>query len=157
MVPLHHMVTIRLNKSNYLLWSAQLLPYLRSFRLIGFLDGTTPAPARMITASTAPGAAQVINPAYIKWYDQDQQLLSGLLSSMSEDSLRDVVMATTAKEVWDSLQTQFASSTRACTLQIRVELATTKKLDLMAVDYFRKIKGWQLRWLLLVPPVATTR
>jgi hypothetical protein len=111
----------------------------------------------MIVASTAPDAAQVINPVYIKWYDQDQQLLSGLLSSMSEDSLRDVVMATTAKEVWDSLQTQFASSTRACTLQIRVELATTKKLDLMAVDYFRKIKGWQLRWLLLVPPVATTR
>jgi hypothetical protein len=70
----------------------------------------------MIAASTAPDAAQVINPAYIKWYDQDQQLLSGLLSSMSEDSLRDVVMATTAKEVWDSLQTQFASSTRACIL-----------------------------------------
>jgi hypothetical protein len=87
------------------------------------------------------GTEQTVNPAYTRWYDQDQHLLSGLLSSMTEDTLRDVVTATSAKEVWDSLQTRFASSTRARTLQVRVELATAKKLDLTAADYFCKIKG----------------
>jgi hypothetical protein len=60
---------------------------------------------------------------------------------MTEDTLYDVVTATSAKEVWDSLQTRFASSTRARTLQVRVELATSNKLDLTAADYFCKIKG----------------
>jgi hypothetical protein len=34
----------------------------------------------------------------------------------------------------------FSSSTRARTVQIRVELATIKKLDLSTADYFTKIK-----------------
>jgi hypothetical protein len=58
------------------------------------------------------------------WYLADQQLLSGLLSSMSEEILRDVIDATTSREVWDSLQKKFSSSTRARTVQLRVELAT---------------------------------
>jgi hypothetical protein len=82
-IPLHHAVTIRLNKSNYLLWRAQLVPFLRSVKLMGYLDSTTPAPAKMIAASTATGAERVSNPAYERWYDQDQQLLNGLLSSMT--------------------------------------------------------------------------
>jgi hypothetical protein len=140
-IPLHHVVTIRLTKSNYLLWRAQLVPFLRSAKLMGYLDGTLPAPAQLIASSTATGAAQVANPAYIRWYDQDQQLLSGLLSSMTEDVLRDVVAATSSKEVWDSLQKKFSSSTRARTVQIRVELATAKKRDSTAADYYHKITG----------------
>jgi hypothetical protein len=106
---------------------------------MGYLDGTLPAPAQKIAASTAGGAEPVSNPAYERWYDQDQQLLSGLLSSMTEDILRDVVGAKTSKEVWDSLQKKFASSTKARTVHIRVELATAKKRDLSAADFFRKI------------------
>jgi hypothetical protein len=60
---------------------------------------------------------------------------------MSEEILPDVVTAKTSKAVWDTLQRQFASATRAHTVQIRVELATTKKRDLLAADYFRKVKG----------------
>lgn len=59
---------------------------------------------------------------------------------MTEDILQDVVSATTAQEAWDTLQHMFSSSTRARSVQVRVELATTKKRDLSAVDYFRKIK-----------------
>jgi hypothetical protein len=53
----------------------------------------------MIVASTAEGAELVSNPTYERWYDQDQQLLSGLLSLMTEDVLYDVVTATSSKEV----------------------------------------------------------
>jgi hypothetical protein len=140
-MPIHQIVTIRLTKTNFLLWRAQLLPYLRSSKLMGYLDDTLPAPAQKIVASTAGGAKPVSNPTYECWYDQDQQLLSGLLSSMTKDILRDVIGAKTSKEVWDSLQKKFASSIKARTVHIRVELATVKKRDLSAADFFRKITG----------------
>lgn len=43
--------------------------------------------------------------------------------------------------MWDSLQKKFSSSTRARTVQLRVELATAQKKDLSATDYFGKIKN----------------
>jgi hypothetical protein len=52
-----------------MLWRAQLLPYLRSAKLIGFIDGTNPAPSQLIAAFSADGAAQIPNPAYDRWYD----------------------------------------------------------------------------------------
>jgi hypothetical protein len=139
--PIHHAVTIRLNKSNYMLWRAQLLPYLRSAKLIGFIDGTNPAPPQLVAASRADGAAQIPNPAYDRWFDQDQQLLSGLLSSMTEDLLLDVMSAKTAKEAWDTLHCMFSSAVRARAVQVRIDLATMKKRDMSAADYFRKIKS----------------
>jgi hypothetical protein len=57
---------------------------------------------------------------------------------MTEDILRDVV---TTKTAWDILNRMFASASRARVVQIRVELATTKKCDLSTDDYFRKIKS----------------
>jgi hypothetical protein len=134
-------VTIRLTKSNYLLLRAQLLPYLRSTKLHGYLDGSLPAPPKQVPASSAPDAELITNPAYERWCDQDQQVLSGLLSSMSADVLPDVVTAKSSKAVWDTLQRQFTSTTHARMVQIHVELVTTKKRDLSATDYFCKVKG----------------
>jgi hypothetical protein len=88
--------------------------YLQSLKLIGYLDGTQVAPEKTVAASTTVGAEQVSNPAYEHWYDQDQQLLSGLLSLMTEEVLRDG--ARSSREIWDSLQKKFASSTKACTV-----------------------------------------
>jgi hypothetical protein len=59
---------------------------------------------------------------------------------MSTDVLPDVVTTKSSKAVWDRLQRQFASATHARTVQIRVELVTTKKRDLSVTDYFRKVK-----------------
>jgi hypothetical protein len=140
-IPLHHAVTVRLKKTNYLIWRGQLLPHLRSNQLLGFLDGTISAPAKQIVSSSADGAQLVPNPEYVKWFNQDQQLLSGLLSSMSEEILPDVNDSGTSKEAWDKLQRMFGSATRARVVQIRVDLATAKKGDLSAGDYFSRIKG----------------
>jgi hypothetical protein len=71
-IPLHHTMTIYLTKVNYLLWRAQLLPYLWSTDLMGYLDGTIPAPEQKILASTATGAEIVVNPTYTTWYNKDQ-------------------------------------------------------------------------------------
>jgi hypothetical protein len=109
-------------------------------KLIGFVDGSTPAPPQLIPASTSTDVVLIANPKYDRWYDQDQQVLSRLLSSMTEVVLGDVVAATSAKEVWDALQRQFASSTRARVIQVRVDLAATAKNDQSAAKYFSRIK-----------------
>lgn len=108
---------------------------------MGLIDGTLAAPPQLIPSLTSAGAELVPNPAYDRWYDLDQQVLSGLLSSMTEEVLEDVASALSAKEAWDILQRMFSSTTRARSVQIRVDLATAKKRDLSAADYFRKIKG----------------
>ena len=108
---------------------------------MGFIDGSTTAPPQQIPSSTADGAELVSNPEYCLWYDKDQQVLSGLLSSMTADVLQDVVSAATSKEAWDTLRRMFSSATRARAVQVCVDLATTKKRDLSAADYFRKIKS----------------
>jgi hypothetical protein len=60
---------------------------------------------------------------------------------MTEDILQDVVTAKMSKEAWDSLQQMFSSSILAHTVQICVELATTKKHGLMWAAYYRKNTG----------------
>jgi hypothetical protein len=50
-----------------------------------------------------------------------------------------VLSAKTSKVVWDYMQKKFSSSSRARTIQIRVELATAKKRTSSAEEYIRKI------------------
>ena len=40
----HNLVTIKLTRDNYLLWKAQIVPYLRGQHLFGFLDNSRLAP-----------------------------------------------------------------------------------------------------------------
>jgi hypothetical protein len=101
---------------------------------MGYVDGSTPAPPKQVPSSTTEGVELVSNPVYDRWDwdDQDQLLLTGLL--------RYVIMTKTARDAWDILNRMFASASRARVVQIRVELATTKKRNLSMDDYFRKIK-----------------
>lgn len=43
-----------------------------------------------------------------------------------------------SEEAWDSLQKDFTSSTKACVMQIHVELATSKKFDMSVINFFCK-------------------
>jgi hypothetical protein len=108
---------------------------------MGYVDGSTSAPSKQVPSSIAEGAALINNPAYDRWHGQDQLLLSGLLPSMIEDVLCDAVMAKTTQDAWDILNRMFGSASRTWVVQIRMELATTKKRDLSVDYYFCKIKS----------------
>ena len=85
---LAQLVTVRLSRENHLLWKAQIVPILRGHQLLGFVNGESTPPARLIPASTAEGAEMVINPAHTVWHAQDQLLLAGILSTPRPTSLR---------------------------------------------------------------------
>lgn len=66
-----------------MLWKAQFLPYLRSQQLFGYVDGTIVRPAASISQVTTDGAMEVPNLAYQQWLQQNQMVLSAILSSLS--------------------------------------------------------------------------
>jgi hypothetical protein len=107
------LITIRLNRGNFLLWKTQAVPALHAAHLFGYVDGTIVAPSPTLTEGTGDAVRQVANPAFLRWYQQDQIVLIALLGSMSEDLVGQMTQLTTSAGVWASLHAMFSSQNRA--------------------------------------------
>jgi hypothetical protein len=113
-------------RDNFLLWQAYILPYLRIQRLLGFITSTIPCPSQTLPASEKDNTP-VLNLAYDLWYEQDQAILSAILSSLSPKVLSQCLFLKTSKELWNKLHNLFAAQSSASTMQIRMRLATRVK------------------------------
>lgn len=136
------LITVRLSRTNFRLWKTQVVPVLTGANVFGYLDGSIPAPSRMITEGAGDAARQVSNPAFQRWFLQDQQVLGALLSNMTEEVLGQMTTPTSAHELWTSLHAMFSATNRACINNIRVQLAGEKKRDMTVAEYFAKMKGY---------------
>jgi hypothetical protein len=101
-------ITIKLDQDNFLLWKAQALPALYSHDVYGFVDGTKAAPRKKVAAAEGR-SEQVANPEYATWFRQDQQVLSGLLGSLTPVVMGHVFLLKTSAEVWGVLDRMFSS------------------------------------------------
>uniref|UniRef100_A0A2N9J5N8 Reverse transcriptase Ty1/copia-type domain-containing protein n=1 Tax=Fagus sylvatica TaxID=28930 RepID=A0A2N9J5N8_FAGSY len=137
----HHLVTIKLTRENYLLWKAQIVPYLRGQHLFGFLDGSRPAPSPYLGLLSNGSSQPQPNPDHQAWLIQDQMILSALISSLSENILAYVVKCTTSRDMWLTLERMFMAHSRARTMNIRYQLSTLKKGDSSIADYFHTFTG----------------
>ncbi|KAK1601065.1 hypothetical protein QYE76_016639 [Lolium multiflorum] len=135
------LITIRLNRGNFLLWKTQAVPALHAAHLFGYVDGSIVAPPPTITEGTGDAARQAANPEFLRWYQQDQLVLIALLGSMSEDLVGQMTQLTTSAAVWASLHAMFSSQNRARLMQIRFQLSNTRKKDLTAAEYFNRMKA----------------
>jgi hypothetical protein len=102
------LITIRLTRDNFLLWKTQAVPALRAAHLYGYIDGTIVKPPPTLVEGTGPDAKEVANPAFLRWFQQDQLVLLALLGSMSEDLVGQMTRLTTSKAVWDTLHAMFS-------------------------------------------------
>ena len=59
---------------------------------------------------------QIPNPAHFQWLRQDSLILSTLMSSMTEGVLGQLVSYATSHQVWQALETNFSSQSRARTI-----------------------------------------
>ena len=108
-----NLITIRLTRENFLLWKTQAVPVLRAQGSFGYVDGSIPAPPETITEGTGDAARVVANPAFLRWYQQDQVVLIALLSSMTEDIIGQLTQLHTSRAVWDALHCwKYAHPTR---------------------------------------------
>jgi hypothetical protein len=135
-------VTEKLNKTNYRLWSAQILPPIRSAQLYNLLIGKEKMPAETVSVTTNGAPMDTPNPEYINWVTRDQALLGYILSSLTREVLMGVMTAMTSADVWSSLAAMYGSCTRARSVNTRIALATTKKGTAKMAEFYSKMKSY---------------
>ncbi|KAK6122801.1 hypothetical protein DH2020_043463 [Rehmannia glutinosa] len=111
---------------------------IKGYGLEGFITGAAKAPASFIMDSETQ--EKVINPEFLLWQRQDHILASWILSSLSENILVLMVGLSSSNEIWCVLETNFASQSKAKTLQYKLQLQTTRKGNLSMREYLSKIK-----------------
>lgn len=141
-----HLITARLSPETYMFWRAQVVSLLRCNLLFGYLDGTLPCPPstlKMRAKDSKPEDPPVVvsNPTYGSWMQQDQAILSAILSSLAIEVSGMVMFAATSLDAWTTLECSFASQSNARSMQIRTQLQKTKKLDSTVTVFFNKIKA----------------
>jgi hypothetical protein len=122
----------------------QVDPILRSNLLFGFVDGSLPYPPEevQVPASDGISASTIDNPKYAAWHQQDQSILSAIVSSLSEGVIGMVMMIPTSREAWETLEASFASQSSAWVMQICATLSKIKKHDFPNADaFFNKVKS----------------
>jgi hypothetical protein len=92
-------------------------PYLLGQGVFHFIDGLVSCPPSHVSDSFA-GSSSTINPSFIRWKQQDQLILSALLSSLSIDVLHLVVDCFTSHCVWRTLEKAFASLSNSRIMQL---------------------------------------
>ncbi|KAB2624056.1 hypothetical protein D8674_015716 [Pyrus ussuriensis x Pyrus communis] len=80
-------VNIKLDRANYPLWLAQILPILKSRDLMGYVDGSLDCPPKHLAGNTA------VNPEYVTWVQRDQMVLSWINGDLSVADYLDRVNA----------------------------------------------------------------
>ncbi|CAL8173510.1 unnamed protein product [Prunus armeniaca] len=128
-------VNIKLDRTNYPLWLAQILPILRSRDLMGYVDGTIVCPSQQLSGSTTT------NPAYTTWVQYDQMILSWINGSLTPSVLSVVASKRTSSATWEALEQRYASTSQNRILFLRNELLQTKKGDLLVADYLDKMNA----------------
>jgi hypothetical protein len=133
-----HMLTIKLTSSNYLLLRNQFVPLLTSQELFGFLDGTIIAPSLMVTDSN--GVTKP-NPSYSSWMHTDQMLLSLLYSSLTEESMSEVLGLQHSHEAWQVLEASFSNKSKTRELQLKDEVQLMQRGFRSIAEFSRLFKG----------------
>ncbi|XP_019193791.1 PREDICTED: uncharacterized protein LOC109187873 [Ipomoea nil] len=128
----HHYISLKLTATNYLFWRAQLVPFLRGQNLYGYVDGTLPCPPETLAGTSTTPA---INPLHAIWVQQDQSILSMLMSSMAEEVLYLAVGHNTSRSVWTSVETALGSASRARSLSLLSQLQGLRQGDSTPAEY----------------------
>ena len=119
-------INLKLTNNNYLLWRMQMKPYLIGQGVFSFVDGSTPCPSSHDFSSTAFVVSAIFNSgpcqAFLAWKQQDQLILSALLSSLSVEVLHLVVDCSTSASVWSTLELALASPSNSQIMQLHGSL-----------------------------------
>ncbi|CAO2143618.1 unnamed protein product [Urochloa humidicola] len=132
-------VTEKLGKSNHGMWKAQVRTAIRGACLQHHLSSDAKVPDTEIVIQVDGKDLKKPNPAHEQWEAEDQQVLSYLLSSISKDVLTQVVSSETAAQAWKTIESMFASQSRAQVVNTRQALSTTKKGNSSVTEYFSKM------------------
>jgi hypothetical protein len=98
----------------------QMLPYLLGQGVFGFVDGFNTCPSSHVLAGD--GISFQVNPLFLRWKQQDQLILSALLSSLSMKVLHLVVGCQSSFSAWHTLEPALASTSNSRIMQLHGSL-----------------------------------
>jgi hypothetical protein len=129
----------KLTKSNYPLWSTQVLLAIRVAHLYDLLIGVEMASTKEIMTMIDDKQVKQVNPMYPAWVARDQAVLGYLLSTLTRETLMHVSWSTTSVEAWKTFGDLYSSQSRVRSVNTRIALATTKKHYMFLSDYYVKM------------------
>ena len=128
-------VPIKLTRDNFLLWKTQIFPLLNFHDLAHIL---TQDP--QISTQINDQGGITVSPEYQAWWRQDQQVLSLIVSSLSESVLSCVIGKNTAKEAWSALSTHCSSTNPSCIMHLHNRLHNNSKGTRCVTEFVQEIQ-----------------
>ncbi|KAM1595047.1 hypothetical protein ACFX10_001388 [Malus domestica] len=128
------MVPIKLKSLNYLPWQALFAPILHRYKLLGVIDGSEPCPSPLLSDRS-------INPAFEQWYEKDQNLLTWLNSTLSEEIIPFTVGVSSSRDLWLKLEQRYGGISDAHIYQLRSRLQSLQKGSQSISEYVQQIKA----------------
>jgi len=110
-------------------------PYLLGQGVFHFVNGLVSCPSSNIFDNSV-GSSSTLNPSFLCWKQQDQLILSALLSSLSVDVLHLVVDCSTSHCVWHTLEKTLASPSNSRIMQLHSSFQDQEQL-----------RGWAVVWI----------
>lgn len=106
-----HFFMVKLDNNNFLIWKQQVFSAIKGYGLQRFDFGGGEIPKRFFSQEDARFGR--FNQEFLEWEQQDQLLMSWLLSSISEPILPLMVGCETSFQVWGKLEQYFTVQTKA--------------------------------------------
>lgn len=142
---LNQVTSIKLDRTNYLLWQNIVIPILKSYKLEGHLSGKIPAPEMTIVlppSEDEPEGLKIPNPEYDIWLAADQLLVGWLYNSMTPEIATQVMGHDEAKKLWDSVQEYYGVQSRSQEDYNRLMLQQTRKGTMKMYEYLDTMKKY---------------
>jgi len=134
----HQVISLKLTNTNYLYWRMQMKPYLLGQRVFDFVDGSNSCPSPHILA--ADGVSLQVSQLFLCWKQQNQLILSALLSSLSMEVLHLVVDCPTSCSVWHTLEQALAFTSNSRIMQLHGSLQDLRQGDDSVTQFLQKVK-----------------
>jgi len=135
----HQVISLKLTNTNYLYWRMQMLPYLLGQGVFGFVDGSNTCPSTHVLAHD--GISLQVNPLFQNWKQQDQLILSALLSSLSMEVLHLIVGCQSSCSAWGTLERALASTSNSRIMQLHGSLQDLRQGDESVTQFMQKAKA----------------
>ena len=133
------MVPIKLTTTNYLTWSALFAPIFRRYNLTGIIDGSQAAPPKYLCDSSG-NRTSTLNPAFVAWYENDQNILIWINSTLSDSLIPYTVGVASSRELWAKLESRLATASHSHIHELRSRLRSITKGDASAASYLQRIE-----------------
>lgn len=143
--------SVKLNRDNYLVWEAIVLPFIEGNLLDSHLKADTSPPPLI-----ARDSQLVPNPAYAEWMSADKQLVGWLRNTMTPELSLNLLHCRTAHLLLEGARALTCGSLKSRVLVLKGEFQKARKNALSMTEYLNKMRTISDQLALAGAPVSIT-